>query len=83
MGAGEATSGSSGSFGSELSQALSSLEQSQQSATSASQALATGKVADPESAVVTVEDAQMAMDLASQLRTKATEAVQNIFSTQV
>ncbi len=82
-GAGEAASGSSGSFGSELTQAISSLEQTQQSANSASQALATGKVTDPESAVVTVEDAQMAMDLASQLRTKATEAVQNIFATQV
>ena len=33
--------------------------------------------------MVTVEDAQMAMDLAAQLRTKATEAVQNIFATQV
>ncbi len=32
---------------------------------------------------MTVEDAQMAMDLASQLRTKATEAAQNIFQTQV
>ncbi len=83
VGSSEAASGSSGSFGSELTQAISSLEQTQQSANSASQALATGKVTDPESAVVTVEDAQMAMDLASQLRTKATEAVQNIFATQV
>ena len=33
--------------------------------------------------MVTVEDAQMAMDLAAQIRTKATEAVQNIFQTQV
>jgi flagellar hook-basal body complex protein FliE len=75
--------GESGSFGSELTDAISSLEKTQQSSDSASQALATGTVKDPEAAVTTVEDAQMAMELASQLRTKATEAVQNIFQTQV
>ena len=79
---GTAVTGSE-SFGKELSGAISSLEQSQQSSDSASQALATGNVKDPESAVVTVEDAQMAMELAAQLRTKATEATQNIFQTQV
>jgi flagellar hook-basal body complex protein FliE len=75
--------GEAGGFGGELTEAISSLEQTQNSASSASQALATGNVADPESAVVTVEDAQMAMELAGQIRTKATEAVQNIFQTQV
>jgi flagellar hook-basal body complex protein FliE len=70
-------------FGSELTDAISSLEKTQESASSASQALATGTVTDPESAVVTVEDAQMAMSLAAQIRTKATEAAQNIFQTQV
>jgi flagellar hook-basal body complex protein FliE len=78
-----AAGGESGGFGGELTEAISSLEKTQESASSVSQALATGKVADPESAVVTVEDAQMAMDLASQIRTKATEAAQNIFQTQV
>jgi len=72
-----------GGFGGELTEAISSLEQTQDSATSASQALATGKVSDPESAIVTVEDAQLAMELAGQIRTKATEAVQSIFNTQV
>jgi flagellar hook-basal body complex protein FliE len=75
--------GEAGGFGGELTEAISSLEQTQDSASSASQALATGNVTDPESAVVTVEDAQMAMELAGQIRTKATEAVQNIFQTQV
>ena len=70
-------------FGGELTEAISSLEKTQDSASSASQALATGSVSDPESAVVTVEDAQMAMELASQIRTKATEAAQSIFNTQV
>ncbi len=82
-GAEAVSSGEGGSFGSALTSAISSLESTQQSATSASQALATGTAKDPESAVVTVEDAQMAMDLASQVRTKATEAVQSIFQTQV
>jgi flagellar hook-basal body complex protein FliE len=81
------TSGGSGatapSFGSELSEAISSLESTQQSADGAAQSLATGTAKDPEGAVVTVEDAQMAMDLAAQLRTKATEAAQSIFQTQV
>ncbi len=78
-GSGEA----SGSFGSELSEAISSLEGTQLSADSAARSLATGTAKDPESAVVTVEDAQMAMDLAAQLRTKAAEAAQSIFQTQV
>jgi len=71
------------SFGGELTDAISSLEKTQESGDSAAQALATGTVKDPESAVTTVEDAQMAMDLAAQMRTKATEAVQSIFQTQV
>jgi flagellar hook-basal body complex protein FliE len=72
-----------GSFGSALSGAVSSLEGTQTSADAASQSLAMGTAKDPESAVVTVEDAQMAMDLASTIRTKATEAVQSILQTQV
>jgi flagellar hook-basal body complex protein FliE len=75
--------GESGGFSGELSNAISSLEQTQTSADSAAQALATGKAQDPESAVATVADAQMAMDLAAQIRTKATEAAQSIFQTQV
>jgi flagellar hook-basal body complex protein FliE len=80
---GTPAAGEAGSFGGELTEAISSLEKSQDSASSASQALATGTVSDPESAVVTVEDAQMAMELASQLRNKATEAATSIFNTQV
>ncbi|HTW40798.1 MAG TPA: flagellar hook-basal body complex protein FliE [Solirubrobacteraceae bacterium] len=75
--------GEAGGFGGELTEAISSLEKTQDSASSASQALATGSVSDPESAVMTVEDAQLAMELAAQVRTKATEAVQTIFNTQV
>ncbi len=75
--------GGSGGFGEALTSAISSLEQTQQSASGAAQALATGSVSDPEAAVVTVEEAQLAMQLASQIRTKATEAVQQVFQTQV
>jgi flagellar hook-basal body complex protein FliE len=75
--------GGGSSFGSELTSAISSLEGSQQSAASASQALATGSVSDPEAAVTTVEDASLEMQLAAQIRTKATEAAQTIFQTQV
>jgi len=70
-------------FGGALTDAISSLEEGQQSAAAASQALATGKVSDPEAAVTTVEDAALEMQLASQIRTKATEAAQTIFQTQV
>jgi len=72
-----------GGFGGALTNAISSLEQTQRSADGAAQGLATGTVSDPESAVVTVQDAQMAMQLAAQIRTKATEAAQTIFQTQV
>jgi flagellar hook-basal body complex protein FliE len=75
--------GGAGGFGGELTEAISSLEQTQNSASAASQALATGSVSDPETAVVTVEDAQLAMELASQVRNKATEAATSIFNTQV
>jgi flagellar hook-basal body complex protein FliE len=75
--------GGAGGFGEALTQAISSLQQTQTSADSAAQALATGTAANPESAVVTVADAQLAMQLASQIRTKAVEAAQQIFQTQV
>jgi flagellar hook-basal body complex protein FliE len=78
-----AAQGEATGFGGELTEAINSLEQTQDSASSASQALATGTVSDPEQAVVTVQDAQLAMELAAQIRTKATEAVQSVFNTQV
>jgi flagellar hook-basal body complex protein FliE len=81
--AGGVAAGEATGFGGELTEAISSLEKTQDSGSSAAQALATGNVSDPESAVVTVEDAQLAMELAAQIRTKATEAAQTIFNTQV
>jgi flagellar hook-basal body complex protein FliE len=49
----------------------------------ASRALATGQAADPESVVMAVERARLSMQLASQLRTKGVEALQDVFHTQV
>lgn len=75
--------GGEGGFAGALGHALGSLEASQQRATGAAQGLATGTVANPETAVVTVEQAQLEMQLASQIRAKATESLQQIFQTQV
>jgi flagellar hook-basal body complex protein FliE len=79
----EPTGGTQSSFGGALTEAIASLEGSQLSASQASQALATGGVKDPEAAITTVEDAALEMQLAAQIRTKATEAAQTIFQTQV
>jgi flagellar hook-basal body complex protein FliE len=82
-GAAALPSGEENSFGGALTNAISSLESTQRTADGAAQGLATGTVADPESAVVAVQDAQLEMQLAAQIRTKATEAAQTIFQTQV
>ena len=80
----DAASGSTGAgFGDLLGKSLSSLATSQQEAADAAQALATGQAADPTAVVMAVERAQLAMQLASQIRTKAVEAAQDIFHTQV
>jgi flagellar hook-basal body complex protein FliE len=72
-----------GGFGQMLGNAVSGLETSQQQAAGAAQTLVDGSATDPTQVVMQVERAQLAMQLASQIRTKATEAYQTIFSTQV
>lgn len=72
-----------GSFGSALTGAINSLEQTQADATTASQQLATGQLTDPTQAITSVENASLAMDLASQVRTKLVDAVNTVFQTQV
>ena len=72
-----------GSFGGALTGAINSLEQTQASATDASQQLATGQLTDPTQAITSVENASLAMDLASQIRTKLVSAVDTVFQTQV
>jgi len=78
-----ATQGAGSGFGAMLGQSLQSLQATQDQAASASQALATGQATDPTAVVMAVERAQLAMQLASQIRTKAVEAAQDIFHTQV
>jgi flagellar hook-basal body complex protein FliE len=80
-----AIAGASGdnSFSGTLTNAINSLEQTQVQGTSAAQGLATGQLTDPTQAITAVENASLAMDLASQIRTKLVDATQNIFQTQV
>ena len=72
-----------GGFGSMLSSSIASLTKAQTDAAHASQALAAGTVSDPTEVVMAVERARLSMQLASQIRTKAVEAAQDIFHTQV
>jgi len=80
---GTAASGGDGSFGSALTGAINSLETSQANATTASEQLATGQLTDPTQAITSVENASLAMDLASQIRTKLVDAVDQVFQTQM
>jgi flagellar hook-basal body complex protein FliE len=77
-----AKSGGQG-FGGMLSNAISSLENTQTEAAQASQSLVNGTATDPTQVVMSVEKARLAMQLASQIRTKAVEAYTDIFHTQV
>jgi flagellar hook-basal body complex protein FliE len=72
-----------GSFGSMLVDQIDKLEGLQNDAAHAARSIADGTATDPSSAVVAVERARLAMQLASQLRTKGIEAFQDVFHTQV
>ena len=81
-GAGAAQGAGSG-FGSMLSDQLGKLEATQNEAADAAKALATGQATDPEAVVMAVERARLSMQLASTLRNKAVEAINDVFHTQV
>lgn len=72
-----------GGFGSVLSGQIAKLTDLQTQAADASQQLASGQATDPTSVVMAVERAQLAMQLAGQLRTKGVEALNDILHTQV
>jgi flagellar hook-basal body complex protein FliE len=72
-----------GDFGAMIGQSLQSLQATQDQAAQASTDLATGQATDPTAVVMAVERAQLAMQLASQIRNKAVEAAQTLFQTQV
>ena len=78
-----AATGAAGGFGSMLTSSISSLTKSQEDASTAAQQLATGQATDPSAVVMAVERAQLAMQMASQIRTKAVDAAQEIFHTSV
>jgi flagellar hook-basal body complex protein FliE len=82
-GPGNATQATPGKFGNALASSLQSLQDGQDQAATAARDLATGKATDATSVVMTVERAQLEMQLASTLRTKAVEAAQEIFRTTV
>ncbi len=75
--------GDGAGFGDMLAKSVGSLTETQTEAASASQALAAGTVSDPTEVVMAVERARLSMQLASQIRTKAVEAYQDVFHTQV
>jgi flagellar hook-basal body complex protein FliE len=77
------SAGGSGGFGSMIAHQLNQLGDLQTQAAQASRSLADGTATDPSSVVTAVERAQLSMQLASQLRTKATDAINTIFQTQV
>jgi flagellar hook-basal body complex protein FliE len=83
-GAGDAVQAAEGGgFADLLGSSLKGLTDSQTEAAQASRDLATGQAADPTAVVMAVERAQLSMQLAAQIRTKAVEAVQEILHTPV
>lgn len=70
-------------FGSMLAGQIEGLAGLQKEAAAASRSLADGTATDPSQVVVAVERAQLAMQLASQLRTKSVDAISEVFRTQV
>lgn len=72
-----------GGFGSALMQSVDKLDALQQNADAQAQALATGKATDVSSVAMEVERASLALQLASQVRTKLVDAYQEIFRMQV
>jgi len=84
-GAGSASGagGAGGAFGNLLGDAISSLAGTQQDAAVGAQQLAAGTAQDPTAVVMAVERAQLAMQLASQVRNKVVEAATDLFHTQV
>ena len=81
-GAGAGEVGATG-FGGMLADQIGALEKLQTDAATGSKELAAGTAADPTEVIMAVERARLGMQLASQVRTKAVDAIQDIFHTQV
>jgi len=79
-----AAGGTGGSdFGGMLADQIGALEKSQTAAAEGARELAAGTATDPTAVVMAVEHARLTMQLASTIRTKAVDAIQDIFHTQV
>ncbi|WP_320669653.1 flagellar hook-basal body complex protein FliE [Patulibacter defluvii] len=70
-------------FGDLLSRAIGGLERTQAEASEGAMALATGTATDVESVVMAAERAKLSMQLASTLRTRGVEALNELLRTQV
>ena len=70
-------------FGGVLADQVGKLAALQEDAATASRDLASGTATDPAATVMTIERARLSMQLASQIRTKGVEALQEIFHTSV
>jgi flagellar hook-basal body complex protein FliE len=79
----EGTADGEAGFDGMLAKQVQGLTESQNEAAEAARSLADGTASDPESVVMAIERARLAMQLASQIRTKSVEAIQEIFHTQV
>ncbi len=82
-GAANGASDPSGGFGGMLANAIDGLQKTQEAASTQATALATGKTQDLSSVVTAVQEAQLSMELATQVRSKAVEAYTEIFHTQI
>jgi flagellar hook-basal body complex protein FliE len=77
-------SGASGTgFGDLLGKQIQGVADTQTDAAEQSRALATGEATDPTQVVMSVERAQLAMQMATTFRNKGVEAVQELMRTQV
>ena len=72
-----------GGFANMLGSSIQSLSDTQAIATEQSTALATGEATDPAEVVMAVEKAQLAMQMATTMRNKGVEVVQELMRTQV
>ena len=80
----DGASGAGGAdFGGMLADQIGQLEKLQTDAAQGARDLAAGTAADPTEVIMAVERARLSMQLASQIRTKAVEAVQDVFHTQI
>jgi len=79
----QGATGNAGGFGKFLAGKIGELQATQDTAATSAQALATGQASDPSAVVMAVEKARLSMQLASQVRTKALEAINDVFHTQV